>query len=149
MAMALTFFAWLPTYLVRARNLTEKELFFSAWLFLFGASANVASGLTSDFRLRRVGPKAARCRIGMIGFACAALFVFLAAVTPVEVWDPPAALLDLCRNLLHSAHDLPDVHRGREKVSRFYGWRAEHYQPTRLFSFWCLVRLFRKNLRQL
>jgi predicted MFS family arabinose efflux permease len=41
----------------------------------------VASGLTSDFLLRRFGPKAARCRIGMIGFACAALFVFLAAVT--------------------------------------------------------------------
>jgi MFS family permease len=75
------FFAWLPTYLVRARDFTEKDLFFSAWLYVFGACANVASGLTSDFLLRRFGPKAARCRIGMIGFACATLFVFLATLT--------------------------------------------------------------------
>ena len=75
------FFAWLPTYLVRARNFSEKDLLLSALLFVFGACANVASGVTSDFLLKRGGLKVARCRIGMIGFACAALFVLLAAVT--------------------------------------------------------------------
>jgi len=75
------FFAWLPTYMVRARNFSERDLVLSALLFAFGACANVASGVTSDFLLKRTGLKAARCRIGMIGFACAALFVLLAAVT--------------------------------------------------------------------
>jgi predicted MFS family arabinose efflux permease len=75
------FFTWFPTYLVRARNFTEKELLLASCLFLFGACANLGSGLTSDFLLRRAGLKAARCRIGMAGFACAALFALLAAVT--------------------------------------------------------------------
>ncbi len=67
--------------MVRARNFSERDLVLSALLFAFGACANVASGVTSDFLLKRTGLKAARCRIGMIGFACAALFVLLAAVT--------------------------------------------------------------------
>ena len=41
----------------------------------------MASGVTSDFLVKRAGLKKARCRIGMIGFACAALFGLLAAVT--------------------------------------------------------------------
>jgi MFS transporter, ACS family, glucarate transporter len=75
------FFAWLPTYLVRARNFRERDLLLSAIVFVFGACANVASGFISDFLLKRTGLKAARCRIGMIGFACAALFGLLAALT--------------------------------------------------------------------
>ena len=75
------FFTWFPTYLVRARNFTERELLLAALLFLFGACANVSSGVTSDFLLKRAGLKAARCRIGMAGFACAAIFALLAAVT--------------------------------------------------------------------
>jgi len=75
------FFTWFPTYLVRARNFTEKELLLAAFLFLCGACANVGSGVTSDFLLKRAGLRAARCRIGMAGFACAAIFALLAAVT--------------------------------------------------------------------
>ena len=75
------FFAWLPTYLVRARNFSERDLLLSALLFVFGACANVGSGVTSDLLLKRAGLKAARCRIGMIGFAFAALFALLATVT--------------------------------------------------------------------
>lgn len=79
------FFAWFPTYLVRARNFGERELLLSAFLFAFGACANVASGVTSDFLLKRAGLTAARCRIGMVGFACAALFALLAALTPSKL----------------------------------------------------------------
>src|SRR5262245_34060861 len=75
------FFTWFPTYLYRARNFTERELLLAAFLFLFGGCANLGSGVSSDFLLKRAGLKAARCRIGMAGFACAALFAFLAAVT--------------------------------------------------------------------
>jgi hypothetical protein len=63
------FFTSFPTYLVRARNFTEKELLLGAFPFLFGACANVGSGVTSDFLLKRSGLRAARCRIGMAGFA--------------------------------------------------------------------------------
>jgi MFS transporter, ACS family, glucarate transporter len=86
------FFTWFPTYLVRARNFTERELLLAALLFLFGACANVSSGVTSDFLLKRAGLKAARCRIGMAGFACAALFALLAAMTPSKF----GTLLLLC-----------------------------------------------------
>jgi len=86
------FFTWLPTYLVRARNFTEKELLFTAFLFFFGACANVGSGVISDLLLKRAGLRAARCRIGMAGFACAAIFVLLAAVTPSRL----ATLFLLC-----------------------------------------------------
>ena len=79
------FFTWFPTYLVRARNFTEKELLLAAVLFLFGACANVGSGITSDFLVKRAGLKTARCRIGMAGFACAALFAFLAAMSPSKM----------------------------------------------------------------
>ena len=75
------FFAWFPTYLVRGRKFTEKELLLAAFLFLVGACANVCSGIISDFLLRTSGLKVARCRVGMAGFACAAVFALLAAVT--------------------------------------------------------------------
>jgi ACS family glucarate transporter-like MFS transporter len=79
------FFTWFPTYLVRARNFSEKELLAGAFLFLFGACANVGSGFASDFLLKRAGLRTARCRIGMAGFAVAALGALLAAVTPSKL----------------------------------------------------------------
>jgi len=66
------FFSWLATYLVRARNFSERDLLLSTLPFILGACANVGSGVTSDFLLKRFGLKAARCRIGMIGLACGA-----------------------------------------------------------------------------
>ena len=75
------FLAWLPTYLVRARNFSERDLLLSSLPFIFGACANVGSGVTCDFLLKRFGLKVARCRIGIIGLACGGLFALLAAVT--------------------------------------------------------------------
>src|SRR5207253_4725514 len=75
------FLAWLPTYLVRARNFSERDLLLSTLPFIFVACASVVSGVTSDFLLRRFGLKAARCRIGRIGLACGGLSAVLAAVT--------------------------------------------------------------------
>ena len=80
------------TYLVRARNFSEKDLIFSTLPFIFGACANVASGVTSDFLLKRFGLRAARGRVGMIGLASGGLFALLAAVTPSKV----GTLLLLC-----------------------------------------------------
>jgi MFS family permease len=75
------FYAWFPTYLVHARNFGERDLLLSAFLFIFGACANVTSGVASDFLVKRAGLRTARSRIGMIGFASAGLFALLAAAT--------------------------------------------------------------------
>jgi len=75
------FLGWLPTYLVRARNFSERDLLLSSLPFIFGAFANVGSGVTCDFLLKRFGLKVARCRVGIIGLACGGLFALLAAVT--------------------------------------------------------------------
>src|SRR5437016_4951510 len=86
------FLAWLPTYLVRARNFSERDLLLSTLPFIFGACANVGSGITSDFLLKRFGLKVARRRVGIIGLASGGLFALLAALTPSKV----GALLLLC-----------------------------------------------------
>jgi MFS transporter, ACS family, glucarate transporter len=99
------FVAWLPTYLVRARNFSERDLLFSTLPFIFGACANLGSGMTSDFLLKRAGLKAARCRIGIIGFSCAALFGLLAAFTQSK-WE---TLLVLCLSYAGIAFTQPMI----------------------------------------
>jgi ACS family glucarate transporter-like MFS transporter len=86
------FIAWLHTYLVRARHFSEKDLLLSTLPFIFGACANVGSGITSDFLLKRFGLKVARRRVGLIGLASGGLFALLAALTLSEV----GTLLLLC-----------------------------------------------------
>lgn len=86
------FIAWLHTYLVRARNFSEKDLLLSTLPFIFGACANVGSGITSDFLLKRSGLKAARRRVGIIGLTSGGFFALLAAFTPSKV----GTLLLLC-----------------------------------------------------
>jgi MFS transporter, ACS family, glucarate transporter len=86
------FVAWLHTYLVRARNFSEKDLLLSTLPFIFGAGANIGSGITSDFLLKHFGLKAARRHVGMIGLASGGLFALLAVFTPSRV----GTLLLLC-----------------------------------------------------
>ncbi|GAC1663238.1 MAG: MFS transporter [Candidatus Acidiferrum sp.] len=86
------FVAWLHTYLVRARNFSEKDLLLSTLPFIFGACANIGSGITSDFLLKHFGLKAARRPVGMIGLASGGLFALLAVFTPSKV----GTLLLLC-----------------------------------------------------
>jgi MFS transporter, ACS family, glucarate transporter len=86
------FVAWLHTYLVRARNFSERDLLFSTLPFIFGGCANVASGITSDFLLKRSGLRAARRRVGIIGLASGGLFALLAAFASSKV----GTLLLLC-----------------------------------------------------
>jgi MFS transporter, ACS family, glucarate transporter len=99
LVMALTFgygsyffVAWLHTYLVRARNFSERDLLLSTLPFIFGGFANVASGVTSDFLLKRFGLTAARRWVGITGLASGGFFALLAAFTPSKV----GTLLLLC-----------------------------------------------------
>jgi MFS family permease len=88
------FIAWFHTYLVRARNFSERDLLYSTLPFIFGACANVGSGVTSDYLLKRSGLKAARCRVGIFGLGSAGLFALLAAFTPSKIGT--LLLLSLC-----------------------------------------------------
>jgi sugar phosphate permease len=97
------FLAWLPTYLVRARNFSERDLLLSSLPFIFGACANVGSGVTCDFLLKRFGLKVARCRVGIIGLACGGLFALLAAVTSSKY----GTLLLLCLSFAGICFDEP------------------------------------------
>jgi sugar phosphate permease len=97
--MALTFgygsyfyVAWLHTYLVRARNFSERDLLLSTLPFIFGGFANVASGITSDFLFKRFGLTAARRWVGVGGLASGGFFALLAAFTPSKT----GTLLLLC-----------------------------------------------------
>jgi MFS transporter, ACS family, glucarate transporter len=75
------FVAWLHTYLVKARDFSEGDLLLSALPFVFGACANVASGIASDALLKRRGLKAARRWVGITGLGSASLFALLATLT--------------------------------------------------------------------
>ena len=88
------FIAWLPTYLVRARNFSERDILLSGIPFIFGAGGNIASGVTSDLLLKRFGLKVARRWVGIIGLASGSLFALLAAVTPSKLGA--LLLLSLC-----------------------------------------------------
>ena len=88
------FVAWLHTYLVRARDFTERDLLLSALPFVFGACANLASGATSDFLLRRYGLKAARRWVGQVGLASGSLFALLATFAHSK--SATLLLLSLC-----------------------------------------------------
>jgi MFS transporter, ACS family, glucarate transporter len=86
------FIAWLHTYLVRARNFSERDLLLSTLPFIFGGCANVASGVTSDVLLRRFGLTAARRWVGIVGLSSGALFALLATLSSSKV----STLLLLC-----------------------------------------------------
>jgi len=71
--------------------------------FIFGACANVGSGVTCDFLLKRFGLKVARCRVGIIGLACGGLFALLASVTSSKY----GTLLLLCLSFAGISFDEP------------------------------------------
>jgi len=86
------FVAWLHTYLVRARNFSDRDLVLSTLPFIFGGCANLASGVTSDFLLKHFGLKVARRLVGIVGASSGGFFAGLAAFTPSK----SGALLLLC-----------------------------------------------------
>lgn len=66
---------WLPTYLVKGRGYTEKDLWLSALPFVVGACGNLLGGVASDGLVRKLGLEAGRRTAGVIGLGSAALFM--------------------------------------------------------------------------
>ena len=75
-------------------EISERDLLFSALPFVFGACANVGSGVTSDFLLKRFGLRPARSWVGIVGLGSAGLCALLAAFTPSKI--ATLLLLSLC-----------------------------------------------------
>ncbi len=61
------FQSWLPTYLVKGRGFTEKDLLLTAAPFLAGALGNLGGGLASHALVKRVGLKLGRRIPGVVG----------------------------------------------------------------------------------
>jgi MFS family permease len=75
------FLFWFPTYLVRARGFSEKELTHSGLPFVLAGIANFVGGLSMDAASRRWGAKWGQRSVGLIGLISAATFVLVSLVT--------------------------------------------------------------------
>jgi len=75
------FQSWLQTYLVRGRGYSEAALMFSTLPYLIGAIAACSGGLVSDALARRIGLKAGRRTLGLLGLGTAAIFLTATVIT--------------------------------------------------------------------
>jgi ACS family glucarate transporter-like MFS transporter len=75
------FMSWFPTYLVRGRGLTVREMgIFSAFPFLFGAGGNLLGGYLSDSLVQKHGLKRGRRLLGSVALAVSGALVFATAL---------------------------------------------------------------------
>lgn len=76
------YFSWFPTYLVRGRNLTVKEMgAFSAFPFLLGAAGNVLGGHFGDSLCQKYGLKVGRRVVGSSALVVAGILILLTGLT--------------------------------------------------------------------
>jgi ACS family glucarate transporter-like MFS transporter len=71
---------WMPMYLVKSRGFTETGLLSTAWLFIAGAAANILGGFASDKLVKRVGLKAARRVVPVVGMIVSTVCRLLSAL---------------------------------------------------------------------
>jgi MFS transporter, ACS family, glucarate transporter len=83
---AIFFLSWFPTYLEKARGLSEKELTYCAALpFVMGAIGNLAGGAITDRLSRAYGLKTGRRLVGSVSLALSSLFFLTTALTSGKV----------------------------------------------------------------
>ena len=76
------YFSWLPTYLVKGRGFTEKEMgFFSSLPFILGTLANIGGGFLGDHLSRRFGLRTGRRLVGSVSLTASALLLVATALT--------------------------------------------------------------------
>jgi len=77
------FISWLPTFLVKSRGFSERDLVvFTPLPFLFGAVSNLAGGFTGDYLVGRIGLLRARRLIGVGALTASGCLVLSASVAP-------------------------------------------------------------------
>lgn len=76
------YLSWFPTYLVKGRGLTERQMGFLASLpFILGLIGNIAGGMAGDRLVRRLGLTAGRRLIGSLSLLGAAACLVITAST--------------------------------------------------------------------
>ena len=76
------YLSWLHTYLVRGRNLTEREMaIFSTLPFVLGVCANLTGGWLSDRMVRKLGLRWGRSLVGTLALLGGAACVLATALT--------------------------------------------------------------------
>jgi ACS family glucarate transporter-like MFS transporter len=80
-------------YLVKGHGFTETGLLSTAWLFLAGAIANILGGTASDKLVKKVGLKAARRVVPVLGTSVSAVCLMLSPL--VDGKYPVLVLLSL------------------------------------------------------
>lgn len=75
------FVTWLHTYLVKGRGFSENDLLLSTFPYLLAASADIGGGITSDALVKKVGFKAGRRAVGVIGLIGATLSTIAVMLT--------------------------------------------------------------------
>jgi nitrate/nitrite transporter NarK len=77
------YLTWLPTYLIKGRGLSEKEMAtYAALPFLLGVAGNLAGGELSDRLTRRYGPRLGRRVVGSASLAASAALILTTALVP-------------------------------------------------------------------
>jgi len=76
------YLSWLHTFLERGRGFNSGDLLKYSWLpFLFGGTANLLGGITSDALVKRMGLKWGRRTVAMIGLGASAIFMTATVLT--------------------------------------------------------------------
>ena len=80
------FQAWLQTYLVRAHGFTSAALMLSSVPYVVGACANGVGGVVTDRLVHRLGLRAGRRIVGMVGLSVAVVFLVATIFTTSGLW---------------------------------------------------------------
>jgi MFS family permease len=80
------YLSWLHTFLERGRGYSKEDLIAYSWLpFVFGGTANLLGGVTSDILVRRIGLKWGRRAVGLLGLGFSATFITATMFTQDKV----------------------------------------------------------------
>lgn len=80
------YLSWLHTFLENGRGFSKADLVAYSWLpFVFGGTANMLGGITSDYMVKRVGLKWGRRACGLLGLGASALFLLATTLTQDKV----------------------------------------------------------------
>ena len=76
------YLSWFPTYLVKGRGFSQKEMaVFASLPFVLGAIGNLAGGVLSDKLSQKYGIRTGRRLVGSVCLALSAVCLFLTAAT--------------------------------------------------------------------
>lgn len=80
------YLSWLHTFLENGRGFSKADLVAYSWLpFVFGGTANMLGGITSDYLVKRMGLKWGRRTVGIVGLGASAIFMTATTLTSNKI----------------------------------------------------------------